>query len=99
MHRTLADLLAGLTSISAFVMIVVAMAFGYATMDIPGLIMGLLGGLVVAAVMCGTISLLVLIERHLRELAEGIRPEAARSAPVSRARMDSAAGRIEPALR
>jgi membrane associated rhomboid family serine protease len=72
-----------LSSINALIAIVIlafstlsgatAAAQGGSGMFIVGAILGAIGGIVVAALICGTIAFLALIERHLSEIAAATR--------------------------
>lgn len=73
-----------LSSINALIAIVIlafstlsgataAAAQGGSGMFIVGAILGVIGGIVVAALICGTIAFLALIERHLSEIAAATR--------------------------
>jgi membrane associated rhomboid family serine protease len=78
MNRFLARTLSTLNAVFALLIIVIATASGatgggyYFTgsLSLTGAIFGGLGGVLVAALICGTIAFLTLIERHLSVLAE-----------------------------
>ncbi|HBF30822.1 hypothetical protein [Rhizobium sp.] len=78
MNRFLAKTLSTLNAVFALLIIVIATASGATgggyyysgEMSIPGAILGGLGGVFVAALVCGAIAFLTLIERHLSVLAE-----------------------------
>lgn len=78
MNRFLARTLSTLNAVFALLIIVIATASGatgggyYYTgaISIPGAILGGLGGVLVAALVCGAIAFLTLIERHLSVLAD-----------------------------
>ncbi|WP_027488577.1 hypothetical protein [Allorhizobium undicola] len=83
MNRFLARTLSTLNILFALVIIVVGAMTGGAggsayyyydgNFSIPGAIFGAIGGAVVAALICGTIAFLTLIERHLSILADAAR--------------------------
>ncbi|BCH63071.1 hypothetical protein RvVAT039_02870 [Agrobacterium vitis] len=77
MNRFLARTLSALNILFALLIITIAAASGatrgmYYTgeLSIPGAVLGGLGGILVAALVCGTIAFLTLIERHLSVLAD-----------------------------
>jgi uncharacterized membrane protein len=88
MNRLLAQILNILNGVTAVVIIVFmtgASTFGAARRGVPefvGFAGGLVAGLIAAAFFCGTIALLILIERHLATLARAAEPRA--PAPVRR---------------
>lgn len=75
MNRVLADTLAFLNAFIAIVVIAACAYLGYRTITFAGqgvgLIIGAVGGLVLAAFVCGSIAFVALIESHLRTMAEG----------------------------
>lgn len=81
MNRFLARTLSTLNAVFALLIIVIATASGatgggyYFTgeISIPGAILGGLGGVLVAALVCGAIAFLTLIERHLSILADAVK--------------------------
>lgn len=79
MNRFLARTLSTLNAVFALLIIVIATASGatggsyyyYGSgISLTGAIFGDLGGVLLAALICGTIAFLTLIERHLSVLAE-----------------------------
>jgi hypothetical protein len=79
MNRFLAKTLSTLNAVFALLIIVIATASGATgggyyyysgAISLPGAIFGGLGGILIAALICGTIAFLTLIERHLSVLAD-----------------------------
>ncbi len=102
MNRLLVDLLATFNILLAAAIVAGSTLGTAAFLDtLWGLPLGFIVGVGVAAIWCGLLSLLVLIEQHLRELADGIRPVTTKSAPatpaVSKTRIDAAARRVAAA--
>jgi len=87
MNRFLVDLLADLNVVLAIAILLFGAAAGYywakGTGDNltfgMGIGIGLVAGLIVAAIVCGLLACLILIERHLRLIADDVeemrRPE------------------------
>lgn len=79
MNRFLARTLSTLNAVFALLIIVVTTASGATgggyyyysgALSLPGAMLGCLVGVLVAALICGTIAFLTLIERHLSVLAD-----------------------------
>jgi len=80
MNRFLARTLSTLNILVALVIIAVTTASGASgnghyyyydgQISVPGAIFGAIAGIFIAAIVCGTIAFLTLIERHLSVLAE-----------------------------
>ena len=76
MNRILASMLATLNSLVAIGIILAGGGFGFISAQnvgsgpVIGLVIGLLGGAVVAGLVCGLIAYIVLIEDHLRHIAD-----------------------------
>ncbi|MDQ0454851.1 hypothetical protein [Rhizobium paknamense] len=87
MNRFLARTLSALNVLLALIIIAVATASGatgnghYYYFDgqisVPGAIFGAIAGIFLAALVCGTIAFLTLIERHLSVLAEAVKRDTA----------------------
>jgi hypothetical protein len=74
MNRTLIRALDGLNNLLALLIVVVftVAGFGYGNANGSGLltaILGFVGGILVASIVCGLLAILVEIEKHLRKLA------------------------------
>lgn len=86
MNRMLADLLSTLNLLLALVIIVAGAALGFrwavATGDnlTFGTGMGFVLGIIAAAAICGILAALILVERHLRLIADDIEEMRARDA-------------------
>lgn len=97
MNRTLIGVLDSLNTILAVIIIVVCTIAGFATnymggSGIVGAILGIIGGVIIAAIFCGLLALLLEIEKHLRTIASS-KPNA-----QSLAGWQPAQGRNEPTL-
>lgn len=68
MNKALVNGMAMLNGLIAFIIVVAGGFFGDLFMHIAGLIVGLIGGFLVAVVLNGLIAAIVQIERHLREM-------------------------------
>jgi hypothetical protein len=76
MNRTLIGVLDSLNTILAILIIVVSTLAGFAGSHmagsgIVGAILGLLAGIMIAAIFCGVLATLIEIEKHLRTIASG----------------------------
>jgi hypothetical protein len=86
-HRLLADLLAVMNLFLAVVIILFGATIGFRWAQTAGenltfgAGMGLIGGLVVAALVCGLLAIASLIERHLRLIADDVEEMRARNRP------------------
>lgn len=72
MNQTLIKILNSLNKLLALVIILVGIFSGLSMSTYGGalyLVLGVLGGFIGAAVICGTLALLIEIESHLRKLA------------------------------
>lgn len=84
MHRMLTDLLAAINAVLAVMIVLLSTVFGYhwarsAGENLTfGAGMGLIGGLVTAALLCGLLAIASLIERHLRLIADDVEEMRAR---------------------
>ncbi len=86
MNRFLASTLSTLNAVFALLIILVAAASGATgggyyyggPLSLTGAIMGGLAGVLVAALICGTIAFLTLIERHLSVLADAAKKNGVR---------------------
>jgi len=84
MHRMLADLLAAINALLAVLIVLFCTAAGYQWARAAGenltfgAGMGLIGGLVAAALVCGLLAIASLIERHLRLIADDVEEMRAR---------------------
>lgn len=68
MNRALIGALDGLNTIIAIVIIVAGAFFGMTAFGPGGLVIGIIVGLVAAAVVCGLLAILIEIEKNLRQL-------------------------------
>ncbi|MEW9837995.1 hypothetical protein [Mesorhizobium marinum] len=84
MHRMLADLLSAINALLAVVIVLLGAASGYQWAKSAGenltfgAGMGLVAGLVAAAIICGLLAIASLIERHLRLIADDVEEMRAR---------------------
>ena len=71
MNQTLIGILNSLNKLLAIVIILIGILAGLALASHSAayLVLGVLGGFVAAAVICGTLALLIEIEGHLRKIA------------------------------
>ena len=75
MNRFLFDTLTFLNGFIAVVIIVISAGAGwfnpyFESTQVVGVVLGALAGITTAALICGTIAFLALIERHMRTIAE-----------------------------
>lgn len=81
MNGLLASALSALNAVFALIIILFGVFFGFgysrsALIDPSiGIVIGAIGGTVLAVLTCGVIALLARIEGHLREIANGIRSD------------------------
>jgi preprotein translocase subunit SecF len=88
MNRLLADSLTTLNSLLALVITIAGAAYGMYSAGIIGLLFGVAGGLIVAALACGFIAYVSLIEHHLRQISKAVRGQSEKQ--------DATPERIEP---
>jgi hypothetical protein len=72
MNQTLIKILNALNKLLALIIILVGIFSGLSMSNYRGaiyLVLGVLGGFIAAALICGTLALLIEIESHLRKLA------------------------------
>lgn len=79
MNRWLVSMLATINALLAAIIVVLGAILGFTTLGPVGLVVGLIGGFVVAAIVCGMLAALCLIERHLRVMADDLRAERKRA--------------------
>lgn len=75
MNRFLADTLSVLNGLFAVLIVAGASTIGYQSSNVGGLILGFFAGIIVAALACGVLAFLALIEGHLNVLAGGKAPK------------------------
>ena len=76
MNRVLADTLGFLNALLAIAIVLICALAGYRSPGLggAGLLLGAVGGLLLASVVCGLIAYVALIERHLAALVRHQRP-------------------------
>lgn len=74
MNRTLIGALDTINNLLAFIIIIGCTVAGFVSPmgrgeNVPMAVLGLIGGTVLAAIICGLLAILIEIEKHLRKLA------------------------------
>lgn len=69
MNRLLANTLTYLNVAVAIIIVAASTLFGTIALPVLGGLFGLIGGIILAALVCGTVAYIALIEKHLRKLA------------------------------
>ncbi|RWX69620.1 hypothetical protein EN780_05720 [Mesorhizobium sp. M4B.F.Ca.ET.089.01.1.1] len=90
MSRILVNMLSTINIFIAIVIIAVFAVIGNASFLKAGALLGAVVGFAVAAIFCGGLAALCLIERHLRVLADDLRQQRKKNASTPR---------IEPSVR
>ncbi|MEF2554059.1 hypothetical protein VQ042_22420 [Aurantimonas sp. A2-1-M11] len=102
MNRALASTLSAINGLVALVIVLVGAVAGYglAGQSAAGALVGAIGGFVIAAVSCGVIAYLTLIERHLAQIAGQPLSRSLVNIPKADNRIENpkADNRIEPTL-
>ncbi len=81
MNRLLANALTALNSVLALMITLMGAAYGMYNAGIPGILFGGAVGLVAAALACGFIAYVSLIEHHLRQISKALRAQPTKIEP------------------